>query len=244
MNTLLDNTTSFVSGGSRGIGLAIAKKLLLHGSKVIIVSQNEESLGRGLAELRTVSNDVEGYALNVALFDDVKTLLEKILESSSIDIVVNNAGITKDKFLMRMNKQDWQDIIDINLTSVYNVCRNIIPNMCKMRSGKIINISSVVGIVGNPCQTNYAAAKAGMIGFTKSLAKEVARRGINVNCVAPGFISTDMTSTLDEEKIIAEIPLRKMGSPENIAEAVLFLASPAASYITGQTLVVDGGISL
>ena len=244
---MADRKRAFVSGGSRGIGFSIAKNFLLEGVDVIIVSRNENSLAKGLRSLEKICiekklvSSVSGYAINLADFSAVQTLMREL---NSIDIVVNNAGIVKDKFLMRMRYADWQDVIDINLTSVYNVCHSVIPAMCKQRFGRIINISSVVGIRGNPCQTNYAAAKAGMIGFTKALAKEVAARNITVNCVAPGFTETDMISHLDKEKIINMIPLRRLGMAEDIAHMVLFLAGSRASYITGQTMVVDGGIGI
>lgn len=236
----MDGKVALVTGATRGIGKAIAESFLTNGAKVAILGRNE-SLLREMAHPNALP--LQG---DVSDSGQIDTALEAILQKwGRIDVVVNNAGITQDNLLMRMSDQDWQKVIDTNLTGVFNVCRAAIRPMMKQRSGNIINVSSVIGVTGNAGQANYAASKAGVIGFSKSLAKEVASRGILVNVVAPGYIDTDMTGKLSEkqrQQILHAIPLGRTGRVEDVAEVVMFLASNQNAYITGQTIHVDGGL--
>jgi len=231
-----------VTGASRGIGKAIASQLKEAGATVIGTATSVS----GADKISEYLGDNNGQVLNVTNDESITTLFEYIKsEHSGIDILVNNAGITKDNLFMRMKDDEWQDIIDTNLSSVFKLSKAVIRTMMKKRNGRIINIGSVVGTMGNAGQVNYATAKAGLLGFTKSLAREVASRGITVNTVAPGFIDTDMTQTLtDEQKegIFSQVPANRLGKPEEIANAVVFLASEGAAYITGETLHVNGGM--
>ena len=240
--------TALVTGAARGIGKEIAIKLAKEGYDVAI---NYRTMND---ELEKLKSDIEkDYGVKCALvkadvasFEDAEKMVKETVENlGKIDVLVNNAGITKDGLFMRMSKEDFEKVVDINLIGTFNVTRNVIPLMVKQRSGRIINISSVVGVAGNAGQTNYSASKAGIIGFTKSLAREVASRNILVNAVAPGFIATDMTSVLNDaqkENINTQIPLKRMGTAEDVASLVKFLASEDASYITGQVINVDGGM--
>lgn len=236
---------AIVTGGTAGIGKAIAKKLAAQDVQVVIIGRDAE---RGAACVQEIGEDcVTFYRADVSDKKDVDSVAKQIVEKySKVDILINNAGITKDQLLMRMSEEEWDQVMAINLKSCYNLCHALVRPMMKARKGKIINISSVVGLTGNTGQANYAASKAGMIGFTKALAKELASRGICVNCVAPGFIDTNMTTgQLTEQQlkqIFAQIPMERMGQPEEVADAVLFLAGPGANYITGQVLTVDGGM--
>lgn len=247
---LLKDKKALITGGSAGIGEAIALKFVQEGASVAILGTNSERLKKVHESMEAirVSSDQKFIALvsNVSSKESVETTVEQVLSSlGGVDILVNNAGITRDGLLMKMKEEDWDSVIDTNLKSVYNLCSSLIRPMMKARSGKIINISSVVGLTGNPGQTNYAASKAGMIGFTKALAQEVASRGIQVNCIAPGYIKTKMTDALTTEQqqvVLNKVPLGRMGNPEDIAEAACFLASKMSDYVTGQTLVVDGGM--
>jgi 3-oxoacyl-[acyl-carrier protein] reductase len=244
---LLKDKVALVTGGTRGIGKAIAKKFVEEGAHVALIGMQPERGAQAVEELSALTDKkVRFYALNIAERESVTQTISKISEEmGTIGILVNNAGVTRDQLLMKMDIEDWDEVIKTNLNSIFYTCQSVIRSMIKARYGKIINISSVVGLMGNPGQTNYAAAKAGMIGFTKALAKEVATRGINVNCIAPGFIETDMTHKLNEEQkkaIITQIPMQKLGRVEYIADAALFLASNLSDYITGQTLTVDGGM--
>lgn len=247
---LLKGKKTLVTGGSAGIGEAMALRFGLEGASVAVCGTNSERLHQVLEKLEASRVDPEQKFLalvtNVASKQSTDQVIEQMLQSfGSIDVVVNNAGITKDGLLMKMKEDDWDSVMDTNLKSVYNICSAIIRPMMKARSGKIINISSVVGLTGNPGQTNYAASKAGMIGFSKALAQEVASRGIQVNCIAPGYIKTRMTDALSEEQqqlVLNKVPLGRMGSTDDIANAACFLASHMSDYITGQTLVVDGGM--
>ncbi|KGD73683.1 3-ketoacyl-ACP reductase [Tatumella morbirosei] len=234
---------ALVTGASRGIGKAIAEKLAAHGATVIGTATSD----RGADDISTyLGTSGKGMTLNVTDADSVETVLKNIrAEFGEIDILVNNAGVTRDNLLMRMKDDEWQDILDTNLTSVFRLSKAVLRAMMKKRSGRIITIGSVVGTMGNAGQANYAAAKAGLIGFSKSLAREVASRGITVNVVAPGFIETDMTRALNEEQragILAEVPAGRLGGPGDIANAVAFLSSDEAGYITGETLHVNGGM--
>lgn len=242
-----DRKVAFVTGGAVGIGAAIARELAQNGAKVIInYNKSVDQAASLLQEAQEKNCQIEAIQGNVSSLSEVKAMIDHIIASyGRIDIVVNNAGITADNLLVRMNEDDFDRVIQVNLKGTWNVCRQVIPLMMKERQGKIINISSVVGIAGNPGQSNYCAAKAGIIGLTKSLAKEVAKRGILVNAVAPGFIETNMTATLKEElkqAILDSIPLGKIGQPEEVAKAVAFLASDCNTYITGQVIQVDGGL--
>lgn len=245
---LLKNKQALVTGGTAGIGKAIALKFAEEGANVIIFGTNKERGAQVVEEIRQKTGENRGlfYAVNVADKTEVENTIKKILEEKQgIDILVNNAGITKDQLLMKMKEEEWDDVIAINLKSCYNLCQALVRSMMKARHGRIINMSSVVGLTGNAGQANYAASKAAIIGFSKALAKELAPRNILVNCIAPGFIETGMTEILNEaqkEAAVSSIPLGRMGKPEEIANAALFLASPLADYITGQVLTVDGGM--
>ena len=247
---LLKDKKTLVTGGTAGIGKEIALTYARQGAHVAIFGTNAERAALVMQELDAcrISPEQKFISLLVDIADkpSVEAAVQKLLaEWGSLDVLVNNAGITRDGLLMRMSEDDWDRVIAVNLKSVYNTSQALIRPMIKARSGKIINISSVVGLIGNAGQTNYAAAKAGMIGFTQSLAKEVAGRGVCVNCIAPGFIQTAMTEVLTDaqkENLLKQIPLGRLGQPEEIAQAALFLASPMSNYITGQVLTVDGGM--
>jgi 3-oxoacyl-[acyl-carrier protein] reductase len=242
----LDGQVALVSGASRGIGQAIAKHLAKQGAIVFGTATSENGAAAISKYLGEIGSKGRGFVLDVNDAAGVNGLVERIQkEFGAILILVNNAGITRDNLLMRMGDEEWDDIIDTNLRSVFRLSRAVIRGMMKARAGRIINISSVVGAAGNGGQTNYAAAKAGMIGFTKALAREVGSRNITVNCVAPGFIDTDMTRALTDDQhkaLLANIPLARLGSVDDIAAAVAYLASPAAGYVTGTTLHVNGGM--
>jgi len=246
MSESLKNKISLVTGASRGIGAAIAIELAKYGASVIGTATSEK--GTEIIKKSFEINKVKGQAmvLDVNSNASIETLMDKINEElGAVDILINNAGITRDTLLMRMKEEDWDAVISTNLKSVYKLSQAVLRGMMKNRSGRIINISSVVGHMGNAGQTNYAAAKAGINGFTKSLAQEVGSRGITVNAIAPGFIDTDMTRALDDtqrESLLKHIPLAKLGQPQDIAQAVCFLASDAANYITGETIHVNGGM--
>ncbi len=244
MSKPLQGEIALVTGASRGIGAAIADLLAAQGATVIGTATTDS--GAAAIGERLAAQGGHGRALNVtdaAALDAVLADIAK--EFGPISILVNNAGITRDNLLMRMKDEDWASIIDTNLTSVFRTSKAVMRGMMKARKGRIINIASVVGVTGNAGQANYAAAKAGIIGFSKSLAKEIGSRGVTVNVVAPGFIDTDMTKALPDEAraaLVNNIALERLGSPEDIAHAVAFLASPAANYITGETLHVNGGM--
>ena len=244
-NQVLSGQTALVTGASRGIGKAIALELAAAGAEVVV------NYARSADEAAAVVSAIEAaggcaYALQADVSDAasadglVKTVLER---SSRVDVLVNNAGIARDSLLMRMKTDDWQSVLDLNLSGVFFCTRAVTRSMLKQRRGRIVNITSVVGLTGNPGQANYAAAKAGVVGFTRSTARELASRGITVNAVAPGFITTDMTEGLATDAIVAAIPMGCFGTPEQVAGTVRFLvADPAAGYITGQVLQVDGGM--
>jgi len=241
----LAGQTALVTGGGRGIGKAIALALGEAGAEVVVNYSSSAAAAEAVVETITAAGG-QAYAVqaNVAIEDEVDGLIKTVLERSGrLDVLVNNAGITRDGLLMRMKTADWQSVIDLNLTGVFLCSRAVARPMLKQKSGRIINITSVVGLMGNAGQANYAAAKAGVIGLTRSTAKELASRGITVNAVAPGFIATDMTKDLDADVILKDIPLGQFGTQEQVAGAVRFLAAdPAAAYITGQVLQVDGGM--
>lgn len=247
---LLDNKTAIVTGGTAGIGREIALHFARNGANVIVFGTNSERAAQVLQELESVrQSPAQRFAVELGNVGDkkwVEPTIEKLLAAfGKIDVLVNNAGITRDALLMKMSEEEWDAVLETNLSSIFNFCQALIRPMMKARHGKIINISSVVGLMGNAGQTNYAASKAGMIGFSKALAKEVASRNISVNCIAPGFIQTSMTDALNDkqkEALLQSIPMGRFGQTRNIADAALFLASPMAEYITGQVIVVDGGM--
>jgi len=237
--------TALVTGASRGIGRAIAEMLAQQGAAVVGTATTEEGARSIATWLAALSPGSRGLLLDVSSDESVEALFANL--PSAPEIVVNNAGITRDNLLMRMKAEEWNDVVSTNLSSVYRVCKASLRGMMKARYGRIINITSVVGLMGNAGQTNYAAAKAGMIGFTKSLAREIASRNVTVNAVAPGFVETDMTRALDEKQaqtLRSQIPLARLGTSADVAAAVAFLASDLAGYITGETLNVNGGLSM
>jgi 3-oxoacyl-[acyl-carrier protein] reductase len=240
----LQGQVALVTGGSRGIGLAVARELASGGARLAVVARDGERARRAAEELPGEGH--RGYACDVADPQSVSALVKQVEdEMGSLDVLVNNAGVTRDNLLMRIKDEDWDAVVDTNLRGAFNTIRAASRGMMKRRSGRIINVSSVVGITGNKGQANYAASKAGLIGLTKSVAKELASRGVLVNAVAPGYIETDMTSDLPEQArqaLMSQIALERLGKPEDIAPVVRFLAGPGASYMTGQVLVVDGGM--
>ena len=242
-----DGQVAIVTGAGRGIGRAIALRFASEGARVACVSRTEENATKTANEVNaTRTETAKAYAVDVADLAAVQKIGARILEEfGRADILVNNAGVTRDALAMRMSLEDWDTVININLRGAFSFTHALVRAMTKQRSGRIINISSVIGLMGNAGQTNYAASKAGLIGFTKSLARELASRNITVNAVAPGFVVTDMTAGLSDQikdTIHSKIPLGRTGTPEDIAAAAAFLASPEAAYITGQVLCVDGGI--
>jgi 3-oxoacyl-[acyl-carrier protein] reductase len=245
----LQDQVAIVTGAGRGIGESVARYFVDAGAKVAVVSRSEANSSKVASALEAIRpGSARAYAVDVADFDAVQKVGEQIItDFGKADILVNNAGITRDNLLMRMSSEEWDAVLDTNLKGAFNFVRSILRTMIKQRSGRIINISSVSGLMGLAGQTNYAASKAGMIGLTKALAKEVASRGITVNVVAPGFIETDMTAVLNEEirkGALSQIPLSRFGQPEEIAATVGFLSGSSASYITGQVIAVDGGMSM
>jgi 3-oxoacyl-[acyl-carrier protein] reductase len=243
---MLNEKLVLVTGASRGIGQAIALTLGKAGATVIGTATSEEGANKISTTFSENSILGKGMKLNVIDNEQIYELLKNITEDyGSVDILINNAGITRDNILIRMKEDEWEDIINTNLSSVYKMSKAVLRGMIKKKSGRIISITSVVGVMGNAGQSNYAASKAGIIGFTKSLAREVGVRGITVNAIAPGFIETDMTNNLPEEKKLAlasQIPMARLGTVDEIAQSVLFLASESGSYITAQTLHVNGGM--
>ncbi len=242
----LANQIAVVTGAGRGIGRAIALKFAAEGADVVCVSRTAENSERVAAEVRALGRKAWAYAVDVADAAAVEAAAEKILaECGRVDILVNNAGVTRDGLLMRMSGEDWDAVLDTNLKGAFHVTKAFNRAMLKQRAGRIINISSVVGLMGNAGQANYAASKAGLIGFTQSCAREFASRNVTVNAIAPGFIETDMTAALNEAaraELLKRIPLGRFGQTEDIAGAAVFLAGPAGRYVTGQVLTVDGGM--
>ena len=244
---LLKDKTTLITGASRGIGRGIAKILAQNGANIAFTFNASVEAAKQLEEdLRTYGIKAKGYQSNAADYDAAQDLAKKVMDDfGSIDILINNAGITKDNLLMRISEEDWDKVMEVNLKSVFNLTKAVIRPMIKQRKGSIINMSSVVGIKGNAGQANYAASKAGIIGFTKSVALELGSRNIRCNAIAPGFIETEMTEKLDPKAVDEwrkAIPLRRGGKPEDVANACLFLASDLSAYITGQVLNVDGGM--
>ncbi len=243
---MLEQDVALVTGASRGIGRAIALALAREGARVIGTSTSAEGASALTATLTSHGYNGRGAVLDVASETSIGALLGELEQAGEMPtILINNAGIARDMLLLRMKPEDWAKVLETNLTSVFRLSKAVLRRMMRERRGRIVNIASIVGVTGNPGQASYAAAKAGMLGFTKSLAKEVASRGITVNAVAPGFIDTDMTRAMSEEQrtaLTAQIPMERLGTPEDVAGAVLFLVSPQAAYITGETLHVNGGM--
>ena len=241
----LSNKTAIVTGASQGIGETIAIEMAKSGAIVFCLARNKEALDTTIKKITENGGKATAFSCDISNNDDFKSIILNIVkEYGSIDILVNNAGITKDNLLMRMSDDQWDDVLNINLKGSFTCIRSVIKHMMKKKFGRIINITSIVGITGNAGQANYAASKSGLIGLTKSIAKEVASRGITANCVAPGWIETSMTDQLSTEvknKFLSQIPAGKIGQSKDIANAVIFLASDEAEYITGQTITVDGG---
>ncbi len=253
---MLKNKNIIITGGTSGIGKAIAKLFYQQGANIVIIGTNEEKAKKALQEIKDAENSraqkntstqiISFKILDVSSVQDTEKVFSELFqEMKTVDVLVNAAGITKDSLLLKMSEEDWDRVIDVNLKSVYNTCKAVYRPFMKQRKGKIVNITSVVALVGNKGQCNYTAAKAGMIGFSKSLALELARKGVTVNCIAPGFIKTQMTENLPDEikkGILANIPLARYGEAEEIARTALFLASDSCNYITGQVINVDGGM--
>ncbi len=246
--TILTNKVAIVTGGAQGIGAAIAEQLAAEGAKVAVVDIAADKAEQMAAKLKGQGTDAEAFVVDVSNTDAVKDLVAAVVKRfGQIDILVNNAGITRDGLLFTMSEKDWDLVLAVNLKSIFNFTKAVARPMLKQKGGAIINVSSVVGLMGNAGQVNYAASKAGVIGITKSSAKELASRNIRVNAVAPGYIQTAMTEKLDEKArtaLIELIPSRRLGTPEDVAKAVVFLASDAASYVTGEVLRVDGGMAM
>jgi 3-oxoacyl-[acyl-carrier protein] reductase len=246
---LLEGKTAVVTGAARGIGKAIALKLASEGANIAFTDLNiDENAKNTEAEIAALGVQVKGYASNAANFEDTKNVIAEIVKDfGRIDVLVNNAGITRDGLMMRMSEEQWDLVINVNLKSAFNFVHAVTPIMMRQKSGSIINMSSVVGVSGNAGQSNYSASKAGMIGLTKSMAKELGSRGIRSNAIAPGFIITEMTGQLSEEvrnEWAKQIPMRRGGTPEDVANTTLFLASDLSSYVSGQVICVCGGMNM
>jgi len=243
---ILKGKTSIITGGGRGIGKALALKLAQEGSNVAICDVNAEVLEESKKDIEATGRTVLAEKVDVTNLKEVQDFIQKALDKfGKIDILINNAGITRDGLLVRMNDADWDAVLNVNLKGTFNCTKAVAKTMMKQRSGKIVNIASIIGLIGNPGQSNYAASKGGVIALTKSVAKELASRNINVNAIAPGFIETQMTAKLSEDvknEIKKQIPLGKWGSAEDVANVALFLVSDASAYITGQVVQVDGGM--
>jgi len=248
MNMRLKDQVALITGSARGIGKEIALAFAKEGALVIISDINESAARETAEEFKAAGLQADAYGCNVADMASVQEMTDKILDNHSrIDILVNNAGITKDNLFLRMTEDEWDAVLNVNLSGAFKSTKALIKSMVKARKGKIINIASIVGVIGNAGQANYSASKAGLIGFTKSLAREFASRGITSNAVAPGFIRTAMTDQLSDkvkEGLMERIPLKRLGEASDIANACLFLASSDADYITGQTIIVDGGMGI
>ena len=243
----LKNKVAIVTGASRGIGKSIAQKMSEAGAHLVCVSRTNDDLEKISNELNNSGHSASPYPCDVSILNDFKKLVDDTAsEFGKIDILINNAGITKDNLIMRMSESEWDKVIEVNLKGVFNGIKSVSRQMMKQKYGRIINISSIVGLIGNAGQANYAASKAGVIGLGKAISKELASRNITVNTIAPGYIETDMVESIQEaakEKLFNQIPLGRIGKPEEIASAVLYLASDEASYITGQTIAIDGGMT-
>lgn len=248
MNQQMDDTVVIVTGASRGIGRSICLKFCEKGASVVGVARSEGDLQQTLEEVQTHGDQTLAVPADVQSMEDTQHVIERTKEEyGSIDVLVNNAGISRDQLLMRLSEEDWNEVLETNLGGTFRFSRAVARQMMRQKSGRIVNISSVVGLTGNPGQTNYCASKAGMIGFTKSLAKELGSRGIRVNAVAPGYIQTELTEDMTDEQrenIKNSTALERLGTPDEVADTVLFLAGSSSRYITGQVLVVDGGMHM
>lgn len=242
----LSHKVSLITGASQGIGEAIAMEVAASGAELVLIDIQEEKLEEVAQKIRTNKGTASSYKADISSMEEVKNVFEAVMKDhQKIDHLVNNAGITRDNLLVRMREEEWDAVLEVNLKGIFNLSKVVIRHMMNNRYGRIVNIASVVGLMGNPGQANYAASKAGVIGFTKALAREVAGRGITVNAVAPGYIATPMTENLPEsvkKTFIDSIPIKRFGKPEEIAQTVKFLLSDEAAYITGQTISVNGGL--
>ena len=242
----LNNKVAVITGASRGIGRAMAKVLAKAGAHVVCVSRSQDALISVTEEIKKDGYSASHHVCDISSLSAFQELInDTVANFNCVDILINNAGITRDTLIVRMSEEDWQSVININLNGAFNGIKAVTRTMMKQKAGRIINITSIVGLTGNPGQTNYAASKAGLIGLSKATAKELAPRGITVNCIAPGYIATDMTDSMSDqnkEKLNSQIPLGHIGSPDDIAATALFLASNEARFITGQTITVDGGM--
>lgn len=246
---LLENKIAIITGGSRGIGKSIVERFVAEGAQVAFTYRSSEEEARNIeSSLSSDSQLVKGYKSDASSFEQAEQLIKQVTEDfGSFDIIVNNAGITKDNLLLRMSEEQWDQVINVNLKSVFNLSKQSLRTLLKKRAGSIIHISSVVGVFGNAGQANYAASKAGVIGFSKSLAKEIGSRGIRSNVIAPGFIETDMTQVLDEktkETFLANLPMKRLGTGEEVANTAVYLASDLSKYVTGQVISVCGGLNI
>ncbi len=244
----LQNKVAIVTGGAQGIGKAICQRFVKEGARVGMFDLNEQMIEKTVQELKNLQGNVLGIKVDVSSFSEVKEAVNKVIDIfGRIDILVNNAGITCDRLLVRMKEEEWDSVIRVNLKSAFNLIKIVSPFMLKRKYGRIINISSIIGLRGNEGQANYASSKAGLIALSKSAAREFGRRGITVNAVAPGFIQTSMTENLPEktrDALVSKIPLRRIGKPEEVASLVTFLASDEAGYITGEVIRIDGGLGM
>lgn len=242
----LEDKVAWVTGAAQGIGRSVALLLAQNGADIVVSDVNLEKAEETVRDIQALGRKALAFKVNVANLEEVERMTQSVLEQfKQIDILVNNAGITRDRLFLRMTEEDWDAVINVNLKGTFNCTKAVVRHMSRQRSGKIVNIASVSGEMGNPGQANYSASKAGVIGFTKTIAREFAQRGINVNAIAPGYIQTPMTDAIPEkakEELKRLIPMERLGRPEDVAEAVLFLVSDSSSYITGQVLNVNGGI--